>query len=143
MVIQSKFNFQDCATHQDKYQHYLIGKGESAYDESNNPPSATKDFKEYLEHEVIRANYCNWLAGKGFTHFLTLTYRDAPAYNKHGEPWGGPPSFQWMKKSINYLSRLSYGYCSPAFIVVERGKNPPNLLGLSVPKGTKLKAARS
>ena len=141
MVIQSRFNFQDC----DKHNPYLIDYYKDQISQERNPvpdyPKVTKRFKEGLTDEVVRDNYCEWLSGKGFTHFLTLTYRDAPAYNKKGEPWGGPPSFSWIKKSINYLNSLSHGYCSPAFIVIERGKNPPNLLGLSVPKGMKVKDA--
>ena len=86
-----------------------------------------KDKGYYVE------SYGRWLSSKDFTHFVTLTYRDSP--------WGEPPSFGWLKKSIQWMKKFSDAYVSPMFAVVERGKNPPNMLGLSVPKGTRLSDA--
>jgi len=97
---------------------------------AKNPTSDIFRWGDDKEKGYYTESYGRWLSSKDFTHFVTLTYRDSP--------WGEPPSFGWLKKSINFMQKFSNAYVSPMFAVVERGKNPPNMLGLSVPKGTKL-----
>tara|TARA_Y100000588_G_scaffold390471_1_gene496065 strand:+ start:510 stop:1184 length:675 start_codon:yes stop_codon:yes gene_type:complete len=86
----------------------------------------------YYEH------YAKWLKSKDFNYFMTLTYRDAPAYNKYGSRWGGAPSYKWVRESIRKLETIASEYVSPMFLVIERGKHPANLVALNCPKGQKV-----
>jgi len=117
-----------------EYQTNFLSQLVSGAEEDFDSRNVDHDFGK----AVIFDEYVKWIKALDFTHFMTLTYRDAPAYNKKGEPWGGAPSFTWIKKSIESLHKLSMELQSPMFIVVERGKHPANLVALNVPKGQKL-----